>query len=210
MRAGAVPRDNTKMETLAIAGPLALLLAILASFMRTMPGLRAFAMAAAVLGIVAGAAAQIAWLWIGCAMALAVNAWRHLEARNTLRRLTGDGEPSAGNLFAFVSRETLAPGQVLFKRGDAGDEMYLVVEGEIEIVELGKSMGPGQVLGEVALLVPSHKRTATARAKTQVALARMTRRDMELTALQNPAFGFELLKLVARRLSADVERLERR
>jgi hypothetical protein len=38
----------------------------------------------------------------------------------------------------------------------------------------------------------------------------MTRRDMELTALQNPAFGFELLKLVARRLSADVERLERR
>ncbi len=210
MRAGAVPRDNTKMEILAIAGPLALLLAILASFMRTMPGLRAFAMAAAVLGIVAGAAAQIAWLWIGCAMALAVNAWRHLEARNTLRRLTGDGEPSAGNLFAFVSRETLAPGQVLFKRGDAGDEMYLVVEGEIEIVELGKSMGPGQVLGEVALLVPSHKRTATARAKTPVTLARMTRRDMELTALQNPAFGFELLKLVARRLSADVERLERR
>jgi CRP-like cAMP-binding protein len=58
--------------------------------------------------------------------------------------------------------------------------------------------------------VPSHKRTATARAKTPVTLARMTRRDMELTALQNPAFGFELLKLVARRLSADVERLERR
>ncbi len=210
MRAEPVPRDNSAMEIAAVLGPLALLLAILAAFMRTMPGLRALAMAAAVLGIAAGAANQIAWLWIGCAMALAIHAWRYFEARATLRRLTGDGEPSAGNLFAFVSRETLAPGQVLFKRGDAGDEMYLVVEGEIEIVELGKSMGPGQVLGEVALLVPSHKRTATARAKTEVTLARMTRRDMELTALQNPAFGFELLKLVARRLSADVERLERR
>jgi len=62
----------------------------------------------------------------------------------------------------------------------------------------------------VALVVPTHKRTATARAKTTVKLARMTKRDMELTALQNPTFGFELLKLVARRLSEDVERLERR
>ncbi len=58
--------------------------------------------------------------------------------------------------------------------------------------------------------MPSHRRTATARAKTKVTLARMTKRDMELTALQNPTFGFELLKIVARRLSEDVERLERR
>lgn len=198
------------MEIAAFLGPAALLLAILASFMRTMPGLRLFAMSASVLAIAAGAVGQIAWLWIGAAMALAINAWRHYEARATVRRLTGDGEPSPTALFAFVSRETLEPGQVLFKRGDAGDEMYLIVEGEIEIVELSKTLGTGQVLGEVALLVPSHRRSATARAKSRVTLARMTRRDMELTALQNPAFGFELLKLVARRLSDDVERLERR
>ncbi|MBL8833814.1 MAG: cyclic nucleotide-binding domain-containing protein [Rhodospirillales bacterium] len=198
------------MEIAAYLGPAALLLAIVASFMRTMPGLRVFAMAAGALAIAAGAVGQIAWLSVGAAMALAVNAWRHYEARATVRRLTGDGEPSPTALFAFVSRETLEPGQVLFKRGDPGDEMYLIVEGEIEIVELAKTLGTGQVLGEVALLVPSHKRSATARAKSRVTLARMTRRDMELTALQNPAFGFELLKLVARRLSDDVERLERR
>jgi CRP/FNR family cyclic AMP-dependent transcriptional regulator len=197
------------MEIITYVGPLALLCAILAGFMRTMPSLRVLAMVASVLGILAGGLGQITWLWIGSLMALAINAWRYMEARATVRRLTGDGEPSASALFAFVNRETLAPGQVLFKRGDPGDEMYLVVEGEVEIVELGKSMGAGQVLGEVALLVPSHKRSATARAKTQVTLARMTKRDMELTALQNPAFGFELLKLVARRLSEDVERLER-
>ena len=197
------------MEIINYVGPLALLCAILAGFMRTMPSLRILAMAASVLGIAAGGLGQIAWLWIGSAMAFAINAWRYMESRATVRRLTGDGEPSASALFAFVNRETLTPGQVLFRRGDPGDEMYLVVEGEVEIVELGKSMGAGQVLGEVALLVPSHKRSATARAKTQVTLARMTKRDMELTALQNPAFGFELLKLVARRLSEDVERLER-
>jgi hypothetical protein len=178
--------------------------------MRTMPALRLVGSIAAVLAIAAGAVAGIAWLWIGATMALAVNLWRDHEARATVRRLAGETDPSPGALFAFVAREQLAPGQTLFKRGDPGEEMYLVVEGEIEIVEIGKTMGPGQVLGEVALLVPTHRRTATARAKTAVTLARMTRRDMELTALQNPAFGFELLKLVARRLSDDVERLERR
>jgi hypothetical protein len=197
------------MDIVPLLGPLALLAAILAGFAATMPALRILAMVAAAFCVAAGAASQISWLWIGGAMALAVNAWRYAQARATVRRLTGDGEPSAGALFALVGRETLAPGQVLFKRGDPGDEMYLVVEGEIEIVEFGKTLGPGQVLGEVALLVPSHRRTGTAKAKGEVTLARMSKRDMELTALQNPAFGFELLKLVARRLSDDVERLER-
>lgn len=198
------------MDILHYVGPAALLLAIVALFMRTMPALRLAASIAAALAIAAGALAGLSWLWIGAAMALAVNLWRDLEARATVRRLAGEADPSPTALFAFVARETLAPGQVLFKRGDPGDEMYLIVDGEVEIVELGKTLGSGQVLGEVALLVPSHKRTATARAKGTVTLARMTRRDMELTALQNPAFGFELLKLVARRLSDDVERLERR
>lgn len=198
------------MDILGLLGPVAVLAAVVALFMRTMPAVRRLASVAAVLTIGAGAVAGIAWLWIGAAMALAVNLWRDYEARATVRRLAGEAEPSPTALFALVARETLAPGQVLFKRGDPGDEMYLIVDGEIEIVELGKSLGPGQVLGEVALLVPSHRRTATARAKGAATLARMTRRDMELTALQNPAFGFELLKLVARRLSDDVDRLERR
>jgi hypothetical protein len=38
----------------------------------------------------------------------------------------------------------------------------------------------------------------------------MTKREMEPTALQNPTFGFGILKIVGRRLSEDVERLERR
>jgi hypothetical protein len=198
------------MDPAATVGPAVLGLMLISAFMRTMPSLRLFAMAAALGTVALGAAENIGWLWIGAAMVLAVHVWRYFEAKATVARLTGGDEPSPATLFAFVNRETLAPGQVLFKRGDAGEEMYLIVDGEIEIVELGKTLGAGAVLGEVALVVPSHKRTATACAKGDVTLARMTKRDMELTALQNPAFGFELLKLVARRLSEDVERLERR
>jgi CRP/FNR family transcriptional regulator, cyclic AMP receptor protein len=198
------------MDSTMMLGAAALCLAVVAAFMQTMPSLRMFAMAASIGAMAAGFAAELAWLWVGAALVLVVHAWRYAQMRATLERLTSNEAPSPTALFALVNRETLAPGQVLFKRGDFGTEMYLVVEGEIEIVELGKTLAPGAVLGEVALVVPSHKRTATARAKTHVTLARMTKRDMELTALQNPTFGFELLKLVARRLSDDVERLERR
>jgi hypothetical protein len=198
------------METTMFLGPVALCLALVAAFLHTMPALRLAAMAACIATMAAGYADGLAWLWIGAGLALLVHLWRYLQARATLERLTSEDVPSPAALFALVNRETLAPGQILFKRGDPGAEMYLVVDGEIEIVELAKTLGPGTVLGEVALVVPSHKRTATARAKTNATLARMTKRDMELTALQNPVFGFELLKLVARRLSDDVVRLERR
>jgi hypothetical protein len=198
------------MESMMFLGAIAVCLTLVTVFLQTLSNLRLAAMAAAIATIAAGYAAGVAWLSIGAGLVLLVNLWRYIEARAKLKRLASDAAPFPTSLFTFFNRETLAPGQILFKRGDEATEMYLILEGEIEILEPGKTLVPGAVLGEVALVVPTHKRTATARAKTTVKLARMTKRDMELTALQNPTFGFELLKLVARRLSGDVERLERR
>jgi len=198
------------MDVEMLFGAAALALALVSAFMHTMPSLRIFAMASAALAIGAGAIGEIAWLSIGAALVLAVHLWRHMQARATFERLARGEEPSPGTLFAFANRQTLAPGETLFKRGDAGEEMYLVVSGEIQIVEIGKTFGPGAILGELALVMPAHTRTATARALGEATLARMSKRDMELTALHNPGFGFELLKLVASRLSADIERLEQR
>jgi CRP/FNR family transcriptional regulator, cyclic AMP receptor protein len=198
------------MDATMLFGASALALALVSAFMRTMPALRLFAAAAAAAAIGAGAIGEIAWLWTGAVLVLGVHVWRYYGARAATERLTRGDSPPPSALFALVNRETLAPGQILFKRGEPGSEMYLIVEGEVEIVEFGKTLGAGALLGEVALVVPSHRRTATARAVGMVTLARMTKRDMELTALHDPAFGFELLRLVARRLSDDIERLERR
>ena len=198
------------MDASMLFGAGSLALALVSAFMRTMPSLRLFAAAAAAAAIGAGVIGDIAWLWIGAALVLSVHVWRYYGARAATDRLTRGDIPQPGALFALVNRETLAPGQILFRRGEPGSEMYLIVEGEVEILEFGKTLGAGALLGEVALVVPSHRRTATARAVGPVTLARMTKRDMELTALHDPAFGFELLKLVARRLSDDIARLEGR
>jgi CRP/FNR family transcriptional regulator, cyclic AMP receptor protein len=196
------------METTQLIALAAAAAAIASAAMRTMPLLRLVGMTAAALTLAYGLVSEVPWLSIAGALALAAHAWRHLETRATVKRLAESEEPRPTTLFAFVGREQRPADEVLFRKGEAGAEMYLIVEGWVELVEIGKRLGPGQVLGELAMVVPSHKRSLTARTVTPVILARMTKRDMELTALQNPAFGFEMLRLVSRRLSDDIGRLE--
>jgi hypothetical protein len=110
----------------------------------------------------AGYAEGQTWLWTGAGIALLVNVWRYAQARATLERLTSGETPSPAALFAFVNRETLAPGQTQFKRGDTGAEMYLVVDGEIEIVELAKSPWSCPRTGARRQRAPKRKQRARA------------------------------------------------
>jgi CRP/FNR family cyclic AMP-dependent transcriptional regulator len=63
-------------------------------------------------------------------------------------------------------------GEVLFRKGDAGRDMYTVLTGKIAIVtesggtrEVIAELGPGELFGEVAMFGASHQRSADAVAK---------------------------------------------
>src|SRR4026209_2150704 len=80
-------------------------------------------------------------------------------------------KPGALELIAKVANEeTHALGTKIFQRGDAGDKLYLILEGRVRISRDGPGMGeealavlgPGQVFGEMALLDES-PRSADAR-----------------------------------------------
>ena len=71
---------------------------------------------------------------------------------------------------AIVERREIAAGKELFREGDAGDGLYLVVAGEVNVIKLGAGgehvlakLGTGAVLGEMSL-VTSDARSATGRA----------------------------------------------
>src|SRR5262245_61780135 len=76
---------------------------------------------------------------------------------------------------AIASTRVVDAGGELFREGDAGDGLYLVVEGEVSVVKRGAGgehalakLGPGGVLGEMSLI------TADARSATGRALTRST------------------------------------
>src|SRR5215472_3539283 len=73
-------------------------------------------------------------------------------------------------LLPLISRRSLMPDEIVFRAGEEGDCLYIVVRGKVEVIEGGGAdchslaeLGPGQAFGEMALLSGA-PRTATIRA----------------------------------------------
>jgi CRP/FNR family transcriptional regulator, cyclic AMP receptor protein len=96
----------------------------------------------------------------------------------------------------------LAPGDFLFREGETGDRMYVLLEGEIDIF-LGdfvlETAGPGSLLGEMALIEDT-PRTANAVAKSPAKLAQIDRRRFHFLVQQTPHFATHVMKTLADRL----------
>lgn len=81
-------------------------------------------------------------------------------------------EPVLERLAREATRVATEAGAVILAEGEPGDRFYVVESGRVSI--LGRTFGPGEAFGEIALLrnVP---RTATARAETDVTLVTLER-----------------------------------
>jgi CRP-like cAMP-binding protein len=98
--------------------------------------------------------------------------------------------------------QRFSAGQSVFKVGDAGAEMYAVVEGEVEI-RIGdrtvETVGPGGIFGEMALVSKS-PRSADAVAKSDCALAAVPERRFRFLVQQTPYFAIQVMQVMAERL----------
>jgi CRP-like cAMP-binding protein len=95
-----------------------------------------------------------------------------------------------------------AQGQVLALAGDPGTGMFVVLEGTVSVELPGatRQLGPGEVVGELALLVPEAGRVARVRAATPVRCLSLARSDFEALVESEPSFALALLRELARRL----------
>jgi CRP-like cAMP-binding protein len=100
---------------------------------------------------------------------------------------------------AQLARETsmsdAATGSTLFDEGDPAGGVSAILDGSVEVLKDGRilaTLGPGSVLGELSVFVPSASRTATARATSPVRLitwraddvrARLRRHERLATAI---------------------------
>ena len=96
----------------------------------------------------------------------------------------------------------LAPGDSLFREGEKGEKMYVLLGGEMEIL-LGdfvlETVRQGALIGEMALIDDS-PRTASVVAKTPCRLAEIDRRRFHFLVQQTPHFATHVMKTLADRL----------
>jgi CRP-like cAMP-binding protein len=104
----------------------------------------------------------------------------------------------------------LKAGTVLFRKGDLADHLYCLVDGQIELDDIGVRLEPGKIFGEIAFFAPDKRRTHTARCVGECTVLVVDEATLKQLYFQNPAFGFHLIGLVAGRLSEDVRRIEKR
>ena len=93
------------------------------------------------------------------------------------------------------------PGEMVFKEGDAGTEMFGIVSGEVRLEAGGReiaTLGPDDVFGEMALL-DSAPRMATAVATTETQLAVIDRHRFLFLVQETPMFALSVMSAMADR-----------
>jgi len=142
---------------------------------------------------------------------LPVNLWRVLEMQRLTRRVQSASVSDVRTglwLQPHMRRRRMRAGSVLFRKGDLADRLYLLAEGEMELVESGRPLQTGRMFGEIAFFAPDRRRSATARCTTACIVLSIDETSFKQLYFQNPAFGLEVVRLIAGRLTEDVQRLE--
>lgn len=146
------------------------------------------------------------------AVLLPVNVYRALEASRLTRRVmraASDANMAGLWLKPYMRANNYKAGHVLFNKGDHADKLFLLVNGEMKLSDIGRALEPGRVFGEIALFSPTRIRTHTVQCVTDCTVLEIHETAVRQLYFENPSFGFHLIDLLVSRLSNDVDRVEK-
>jgi CRP/FNR family cyclic AMP-dependent transcriptional regulator len=106
------------------------------------------------------------------------------------------------SMFENVHGTVHEPGATIFSRGETGNTMYVILEGQVDLrIAEGRveTLGPGEPFGEMAL-IDSEPRAAGAVARTRCRLVSISERQFLDLIHDTPYFGLEIMKVMAHRL----------
>jgi CRP-like cAMP-binding protein len=104
---------------------------------------------------------------------------------------------------------SFAPGQPIVEKGQRADGMYVILSGRAEVDVGGRyhSLGPGDFLGEMALL-SSKTRMATVKAVEPVEALQIDAQGFQSFLLGRPTVAVAMLKALVERLREVQERID--
>ena len=116
-------------------------------------------------------------------------------------------EAAAASLRASMDSVKFAKGSILFKEGDEGDHLYVIIDGKLKLgtssgdgrENLLSILGPGEMFGELSLFDPG-PRTSTATAVTDAKLLSLSHEKVIPWLRENPEVSLQLLTRLSQRL----------
>jgi CRP/FNR family cyclic AMP-dependent transcriptional regulator len=198
----------TWVEALSWLGTV---LAVAGTAMKTIIPLRCVGIAGNLVALVCSTAMVNVPGIVANLILLPVNSLRLVEMVRLVARVkqAARSDLSMEWLKPYMSRRSVAAGDVLFAKGDRAECMYYTLTGRYRLKESGLALATGQVVGEMGFLAPENRRTQTLECIEGGEILTIRYDDLRQLYFQNPEFGYYFLRLTSERLFQNVAALER-
>jgi CRP-like cAMP-binding protein len=138
-----------------------------------------------------------------------------MEAGASFRLFAALADVQVQSLLSSARRRRFTAGEVIFHEGDPADSLHLVERGRVAAgltTSYGNQVtysiqGPGEIFGELALLTPDSRRSATIVALEPTETRAFYREDFERLRHDHPQITELLLRILAVRVRSLSERL---
>lgn len=105
---------------------------------------------------------------------------------------------------------TLTHGEILFREGDPGDHLFIIGEGNLEIIKAMDTPserilsvhGPGACIGEMSLFALDGTRSASVRASGTVHVFQMNRHTFDHLLARQPKLAYEMVRVLSERMKS--------
>jgi CRP-like cAMP-binding protein len=111
---------------------------------------------------------------------------------------------SLGRIAELVTEVSVPAGHVLMQQGQPGSGLLVIEEGSVAVERPGKppfEVGPGEFLGELALLTEEGVHTARVQARTDIRMLAIGRGDLARLLEEEPRIALAMLPTLASRLA---------
>jgi CRP-like cAMP-binding protein len=127
-------------------------------------------------------------------------------------------EGEARELFMISKRERHVRGERLFGEGDEPTSLYLVAEGEVDVVQRRADRsehviarhGAGAIVGEMSLLTREARSASAVVASAEATILRITARDLDDLLGREPTVAYKVMYSLARVLAARLRAVNQR
>jgi CRP-like cAMP-binding protein len=202
----AVANINTA-NMLALAGAMFYVATLM---MRTIVPLRVIGIISIAFFMAYGLVAGAVGTFLLYLLSLPVNVIRLRQMLTLVKkaRMSSQGDLSMDWLRPYMTPRKYRKGEVLFRKGDVANEMFLTVTGKFLVTEIGIELPPGRIMGELGFVAPKNRRTQTIQCIENGDVLTITYETLLELYFQNPEFGYYLLSLTSERLLQNISRLE--